>query len=113
MTNPDFKTAVKHVLDCVATKGGQTLAQQSGECMGVILAQHYRKSKAGLQIQSGRTSEQLEKEVKQVLLGILSKGEHDRCSLRAAVGTEGCRVLCTVHPRDLSYILKPRNNNQA
>ena len=78
MTNPDFEKAVKHVLDCVATKGGQTLAQQSGECMGVILAQHCRKSKAGLQIQSGRTPEQLEKEVKQVLLGIHGKGEHDR-----------------------------------
>ena len=49
--------------------------------MGVILAQHYRKSKAGLQIQSGRTPEQLEKEVKQVLLGIYSKGEHDRWAL--------------------------------
>lgn len=78
MTNPEFKTAVKHVLDCVATKGGQTLAQQSGECMGVILAQHFRKSKQGVQIQSGRTPEQLEKEVKQVLLGIHGKGEHDR-----------------------------------
>lgn len=78
MTHTDFKTAVQHVLDCVATKGGRTLAQQAGECMGVILAQHHRKSKQGVQIQSGRTSEQLEKEVKQVLLGIQGKGENDR-----------------------------------
>ena len=78
MTSPDFKTAVKLVLDCLATKGGQTLAQQSGECMGVILAQHYRKCKQGMQVQSGRTPEQLEQEVKQVLLGVHGKGDHDR-----------------------------------
>ena len=78
MTNADFKTALKHVLDCLATKGGQTLAQQSGECMGVILTQHQRKSKQGLQIQSGRTWEQLEKEVKQILLAAQGKGENDR-----------------------------------
>ncbi|KAL3135934.1 hypothetical protein ABBQ32_006979 [Trebouxia sp. C0010 RCD-2024] len=80
MTHTDFKTAVKHVLDCVATKGGRTLAQQSGECMGVILAQHHRNSRqgGGVHIQSGRTAEQLELEVKQVLLGIHGKGEHDR-----------------------------------
>lgn len=78
MTNTDFKTAVKHVLDCVATKGGRVLAQQSGECMGVVLAQHHRKSKQGVQVQSGRTPEQLEKEVKQILVGVHGKGEHDR-----------------------------------
>ena len=110
MTEPDFKTAVKHVLDCVATKGGQTLAQQSGECMGVILAQHYRKSKAGLQIQSGRTPEQLEKEVKQVLLGNHGKGEHDRW----AVGVAGTKLVGFTYPQDLVYILHPiSNNNQA
>ena len=81
MADPDFKTAVKHVLDCLATKGGQMLAQQSGECLGVILAQHHKKAKEGLQVGLGRTPEELEKEVKQILLGVHSKGDHDRCAL--------------------------------
>ena len=109
MTNPDFKTAVKHVVDCVATKGGQTLAQQSGECMGVILAQHYRKSKAGLHIQSGRTPEQLEKEVKQVLLGIHGKGEHDRWALRLA----GTMFVGVDYSQDFVYILQAIISDQA
>ncbi len=78
MTHPDFRTALKHVLDCLATKGGQMLAQQSGECMGVILAQHHKKSKEGVHLEWGRTPEELEKEVKHILLGVHSKGDHDR-----------------------------------
>lgn len=78
MTDPDFKTALKHVLDCLATKGGQMLAQQSGECMGVILAQHHKKTQEGLQVGWGRQPGELEKEVKHILLGVHSKGGHDR-----------------------------------
>ena len=54
------------------------LAQQSGECVGIIIAQHHRKSKEGLAVQTGRTAEELDKEVKQVLLGVHSKGDHSR-----------------------------------
>ncbi len=78
MTDPDFKSALKHVLDCLYTKGGQMLAQQAGECLGVVLAQHFKKAKEGVQVDLGRTPDELEEEVKQILLRVHGKGEHDR-----------------------------------
>lgn len=80
MTNADFKPAVQKSLDCLATKGGQMLAQQSGECLGVVLAQLHTKAKQGVQLSVGWTAEELEKEVKRILLNAQGSGHHDRCT---------------------------------
>lgn len=80
MVSPDFKPAVQHTLDCLATKGGQMLAQQSGECLGVVLAQMHTKAKQGVQLHVGWTAEELEKEVKRILLAAQGNGQHDRCT---------------------------------
>ena len=80
MADAKFKSAVQESLHCLATKGGQMLAQQSGECLGVILAQMHTKAKQGVQLEVGWTSEELEKEVKRILLEAQGKGHHDRCS---------------------------------
>lgn len=78
MTHADFKPAVQHSLDCMATKGGQMLAQQSGECLGVVLAQLHTKAKQGVQLNVGWTAEGLEKEMKRILLNAQGNGQHDR-----------------------------------
>lgn len=78
MADAKFKSAVQESLHCLATKGGQMLAQQSGECLGVILSQMHTKAKQGVQLDVGWTSEELEKEVKRILLEAQGKGHHDR-----------------------------------
>lgn len=80
LTDDHCQAAVKHVLDCLATKGGQMLAQQSGECMGVLLAQLHAKSKQNLQVALDRGPEELEKEIRRILLEAQAKGQHDRCN---------------------------------
>ena len=80
MADAKFKSAVHESLHCLATKGGQMLAQQSGECLGVILAQMHSKAKQNVQLDVGWTSDELEKEVKRILLEAQGKGHHDRCS---------------------------------
>lgn len=89
LKDPAIKAALKQVLDTFSMKLGKSAAQQSAECLGVLLHQLQKltsgKTAAGagdvqqIQAATGYASAgDLEQEIKVHLLSAYNKGDTDR-----------------------------------
>lgn len=91
LRDPAIGSAIKRVLEVLGSKAGKRAAQQSAECIGVLLREVQKQTASG---NSSRDMQQvytavgvasvqeLEQEVKVHLSTAYNRGENDRCVLR-------------------------------